>query len=119
MLFEGRHARNAAIARHVRAAPLDHFTLQTPAAFQILLRHAIDAQIAGGLRLFTVTQAKRHEWLLRLVRANVREPVQVEGDLYALVACNEVGGRRLNAMMAEYRLKDIEALGEFIITQIA
>ena len=55
--------------------------------------------------------------VLKIIRANVREPVQVEGDLYALVACNEVGGRRLNAMMAEYRLKDIEALGEFIITR--
>ena len=55
--------------------------------------------------------------VLRMVRANVREPVQVEGDLYALVACNEVGGRRLIAMMNEYRLKDINALGEFIITR--
>ena len=55
--------------------------------------------------------------VLKIIRANVREPVQVEGDLYALVACNEVGGRRLNAMMAEYHLKDIEALGEFIIAR--
>ena len=39
--------------------------------------------------------------MLRVVRANVREPVQVEGDLYALVACNEIGGRRLLAMMDE------------------
>jgi N-methylhydantoinase B len=55
------------------------------------------------------------ETTLKIIRANVREPVQVEGDLYALVACNEVGGRRLAAMMNEYQLKDIEALGEFII----
>ncbi len=57
------------------------------------------------------------ETVLKMVRANVREPVQVEGDLYALVACNEVGGRRLIAMMNEYRLKDINALGEFIIAR--
>jgi N-methylhydantoinase B len=57
------------------------------------------------------------EITLKIIRANVREPVQVEGDLYALVACNEVGGRRLNAMMDEYQLKDINALGEFIITR--
>ena len=55
--------------------------------------------------------------VLRIVRANVREPVQVEGDLYALVACNEVGGRRLLAMMNEYRLQDINTLGEFIISR--
>jgi N-methylhydantoinase B len=53
--------------------------------------------------------------LLKLVRANVREPVQVEGDLYSLVACNEVGGRRLLAMMDEYKLKSIERVSEHII----
>ena len=57
------------------------------------------------------------ETMLKVVRANVREPVQVEGDLYALVACNEVGGRRLLAMMREYRLKEINTLGEFIISR--
>ena len=55
------------------------------------------------------------ETVLKVVRANVREPVQVEGDLYALVACNEIGARRLTAMMNEYGLRDINALGEFII----
>ncbi len=55
--------------------------------------------------------------MLKVVRANVREPVQVEGDLYALVACNEVGGRRLQAMMQEYRLKEINTLGEFIVNR--
>ena len=33
---------------------------------------------------------------MRIVRANVREPVQVEGDFHALVACNEIGERRLS-----------------------
>jgi N-methylhydantoinase B len=47
----------------------------------------------------------------------VREPVQVEGDLYALVACNEIGGRRLLAMMDEYRLQGIEKLGEHVIAR--
>jgi N-methylhydantoinase B len=53
--------------------------------------------------------------LLKLIRANVREPVQVEGDLHALVACNEIGAQRLLAMMDEYRLQSLETLGEFII----
>lgn len=53
--------------------------------------------------------------LLRVIRANVREPVQVEGDLNALIVCNEIGARRLLAMMDEYRLDALQALGSFII----
>ena len=56
-------------------------------------------------------------WLLRLIRANVREPVQVEGDIYALMACNETGSGRLLAMMAEYGLDDLAALSAHIIGQ--
>ena len=56
-----------------------------------------------------------NEWLLKLVRANVREPVQVEGDLYALIACNERGVSRLHTMMAEYGLDDLDALATYII----
>ncbi|MDQ8035309.1 5-oxoprolinase [Bordetella genomosp. 1] len=52
-----------------------------------------------------------------IIRANVREPEQVEGDLYALVACNEVGGRRLKDLMREFRLDDLTALGNTIIEQ--
>ncbi len=43
-----------------------------------------------------------NEDLLAMIRANVREPVQVIGDVYALIACNEIGGRRLVAMMREF-----------------
>ena len=53
--------------------------------------------------------------LFDLVRANVREPVQVEGDMYALAACNEIGCRRLLHMMDEYGLADIEELGHHIM----
>ncbi|MDH3702065.1 MAG: hydantoinase B/oxoprolinase family protein [Alphaproteobacteria bacterium] len=55
------------------------------------------------------------EWLLTLIRANVREPVQVEGDIYALVACNETGSRRLIRMMEEYDLDTLDDLGAHII----
>lgn len=64
-----------------------------------------------------VSRGVMDETLLKLVRANVREPVQVEGDIYSLVACNEVGGRRLLAMMDEYGLKDIERVSEHIISR--
>jgi N-methylhydantoinase B len=57
--------------------------------------------------------------VLAIIRANVREPEQVEGDLYALVACNDIGGRRLKSLLAEFQLADLEALGGYIIEQSA
>ncbi len=62
-------------------------------------------------------EGEMNQWLLNLVRANVREPVQVEGDIYALAACNDTGARRLFAMMDEYGLDDLDALGRHIIEQ--
>ncbi|MGH8617420.1 MAG: hydantoinase B/oxoprolinase family protein [Burkholderiales bacterium] len=64
-----------------------------------------------------VSRGRMDETMLKVVRANVREPVQVEGDIYGLVACNEIGGRRLLAMMDEYRLRDIEKLSAHIIAR--
>lgn len=63
------------------------------------------------------TEGKMNEWFLNMVRANVREPVQVEGDIYALAACNETGTSRLLAMMDEYGLDNLDALGGHIIEQ--
>jgi len=56
-----------------------------------------------------------NESLLEIVRANVREPVQVEGDFYSLAACNETGVRRLLAMMREFELESLDRLGDFVI----
>jgi len=53
--------------------------------------------------------------LMEILRANVREPVQVEGDFYSLAACNETGCRRLLAMLAEFDLDDVQGLGDFVI----
>ncbi|MGI4939893.1 MAG: hydantoinase B/oxoprolinase family protein, partial [Janthinobacterium lividum] len=58
-----------------------------------------------------------NEDLLGIIRANVREPVQVIGDVYALTACNDIGSRRLVEMMREFGLREIETLGEMIITR--
>lgn len=52
---------------------------------------------------------------VRLVRANVREPEQVVGDIYALAACNEVGHRRLVDMLREFRLDGLEPVSAFIL----
>ncbi len=53
--------------------------------------------------------------LLNLVKVNVRNPIEVEGDIYSLMACNEVGGRRLVEMMREFGMTDLGELGRHII----
>ena len=58
-----------------------------------------------------------NEDLLAMIRANVREPVQVIGDVYALIACNDIGSRRLVSMMREFRLDDLDMLAEEIISR--
>jgi N-methylhydantoinase B len=58
-----------------------------------------------------------NEDLLAMIRANVREPVQVIGDVYALIACNDIGSRRLVAMMREFALPGLDMLAEEIITR--
>ncbi|BCH23373.1 hydantoinase B/oxoprolinase family protein [Mesorhizobium sp. L-8-3] len=55
--------------------------------------------------------------LVRILRANVREPNQVVGDFYSLAACNEVGHRRLVGMMKEIGLASLDHLGEFIFSR--
>ena len=53
--------------------------------------------------------------LLEIVKANSREPVVNEGDIYALIACCEAGAQRLVGMMQEFGLEDLDALSEHII----
>ncbi|TIQ36518.1 MAG: hydantoinase B/oxoprolinase family protein [Mesorhizobium sp.] len=55
--------------------------------------------------------------LVRILRANVREPNQVVGDFYSLAACNEVGHRRLVDMMKEIGLTSLDGLGDFIFSR--
>lgn len=61
-----------------------------------------------------VDRGEMNESLLKMVRANVKEPVQVEGDIFALVACNDVGGQRLMKIMDEYGLEEIDTIGDEI-----
>lgn len=53
--------------------------------------------------------------LMALVRANVREPDQVAGDIYALASCNEVGIGRLAEMLDEFALSDLDTVAAFIL----
>ena len=60
-------------------------------------------------------RAQVSEVLLQMVRANVREPDQVVGDMYSLAACNEAGDRRLQAMLDEFGMDELDGLSDFII----
>jgi N-methylhydantoinase B len=60
-------------------------------------------------------EGRMNEDLLCMVRANVREPLQVEGDVYALAACNDEGSRRLVEMMEEFGIANLDRLGEYIV----
>jgi len=53
--------------------------------------------------------------LMEIVKANSREPIANEGDIYALIACCETGARRLSDMMAEFEIDDLDALSSYII----
>ena len=60
---------------------------------------------------------KPNEILITILRANVREPEQVLGDIHAQEAGNEVGGARLLEFLAEFGLDDVEALSDEIISR--
>ena len=53
--------------------------------------------------------------LLEIVKANSREPIANEGDVYALIACCETGAARLVGMMDEFGLETLDPLAEHII----
>ncbi len=61
-----------------------------------------------------IDQGKVNETLTAMIRANTRLPVDTEGDTYSLAACNDVGVKRLNEMMAEFGIDGLDALGTYI-----
>ena len=62
-----------------------------------------------------VDRGKVNQWLVDLIAANVREPIQVIGDIYSRISSNEIGGRRLIDMMEEFGLEHIDDLGKHIL----
>ena len=73
-----------------------------------------------GLRLPVcklMQEGRMNAFLFDLIRANVRVPEQVIGDLMANVSGNEVGGRQLVAYMDEYGIDDLSPLAEAICEQ--
>ena len=52
--------------------------------------------------------------LLKLISQNTRQPVETEGDVYSLAACNDIGCRRLVEMMDEFQISNLKDLSDFI-----
>ncbi len=61
-----------------------------------------------------VDRGVMNETLLAMVRANTRQPVESEGDVYSLAACNDIGCQRLVEMMDEFDLDGIGLLADFV-----
>lgn len=58
---------------------------------------------------------KVEDALIDIVGANVREAVQVIGDLYSLATCNEIACRRLVEMMDDFGILSLDNLGRHIL----
>jgi N-methylhydantoinase B len=65
--------------------------------------------------MYLAREGRVNEDLLLLVRANTREPMQVEGDIFSCMAAGEEGARRLIEMMSEFDISDLDELADFII----
>ncbi len=55
--------------------------------------------------------------LLRMIRANVRQPRMVEGDVLSYVTTNEAAGRRLVKMLDEFGEDGLETLADWIFAR--
>lgn len=55
-----------------------------------------------------------NETFFDFIRWGSRLPVELEGDVYSLCACNDAGARRLAQMMAEFAMDSLDPLAEFI-----
>jgi N-methylhydantoinase B len=77
-------------------------------------RQVYEEGIAIPLMRFA-REGKIDDAIIEIVRENVREPTQVVGDLFSLAACNRLAARRMDAMMDEFRMDDLDALSADIL----
>ena len=59
-------------------------------------------------------QGKPNETFFDFMRAGSRLPVELEGDIYSLCACNDAGAKRLVEMMDEFEMTSLDPLAQFI-----
>jgi N-methylhydantoinase B len=59
-------------------------------------------------------EGRPNETFFDFLRAGSRTPVELEGDVYSLCACNDAGAKRLVEMMDEFAMADIDDLAGYI-----
>ncbi len=59
-------------------------------------------------------RGRPNETFFDFIRAGSRLPVELEGDVYSLCACNDAGAKRLVQMMDEFELDSLDQLADFI-----
>ena len=59
-------------------------------------------------------QGQPNDTFFDFIRAGSRLPVELEGDVYSLCACNDAGAKRLVAMMDEFAMDSLDPLAGFI-----
>jgi N-methylhydantoinase B len=59
-------------------------------------------------------QGRPNETFFDFIRAGSRLPVELEGDVYSLCACNDAAARRLAEMMDEFGMESLDPLANFI-----
>jgi N-methylhydantoinase B len=59
-------------------------------------------------------QGRPNETFFDFIRAGSRLPVELEGDVYSLCACNDAGARRLVEMMDEFGMDSLDPLAAFV-----
>ena len=59
-------------------------------------------------------QGRPNDTFFEFIRAGSRLPVELEGDVYSLCACNDAGAKRLVEMMAEFEMDSLDPLAGFI-----
>ena len=57
---------------------------------------------------------KPNETFFDFIRVGSRTPVELEGDVYSLCACNDAGAKRLAEMLDEYALDGLDSLASYI-----
>lgn len=59
-------------------------------------------------------QGRANETFFDFIRAGSRTPVELEGDVYSLCACNDAGIKRLVEMLDEFGMDSIDPLAKYI-----
>lgn len=63
------------------------------------------------------TEGRVNPFVLDILRANVREPDQVVGDLHSSMVGNEAAARRVSGLLSEFGCADLQGVADAIITR--